>query len=217
MRQRKYHSHKSHQMSELRLRIEKERMDRWERLKSRIHTVQQRREQRMTELQRRNAAGSSDSNLSTIPLSKEITVWKPEPLSPTGESNISGEAEQVRGGKGEGKRRKKKNKKNYSSLMNHVLLNLHKFKMTTDEAAEKSLFSFTIPALEVLKALYNKKGVADMRERMQNFYFCCLGKCKETVNDEEDESEKWIMQLDNAFKALLASSDRESQVIFSHI
>lgn len=55
-RQKRYHSHKRQQMSSLRLRIEVERMERWQRLQAKIEAVRRRREQRLLEIQRRSSA-----------------------------------------------------------------------------------------------------------------------------------------------------------------
>lgn len=54
-KQKRYHSHKSQQMSSMRLRIEMERMERWQRLQAKIEAVQKRREQRLLEIQRRSS------------------------------------------------------------------------------------------------------------------------------------------------------------------
>ena len=53
-KQKRYHNHKSQQMSSMRLRIEMERMERWQRLQAKIEAVQRRREQRLLEIQRRS-------------------------------------------------------------------------------------------------------------------------------------------------------------------
>lgn len=54
---RKKNSRKAEQMSELRLNLERQKMERWESLQLRLKTVQDRRQARMEELQRRSVVG----------------------------------------------------------------------------------------------------------------------------------------------------------------
>jgi hypothetical protein len=82
--QRKKNTKKAEQMSEFRLQLEKQKMERWEKLQKRIDSVQERRSKRLEELKRRAEESTHLTNLSHLTLvddaklAKTLQVYSPK-------------------------------------------------------------------------------------------------------------------------------------------
>lgn len=76
--QRRRNRKKVEQMSELRLALEKEKMDRWEKIQTRLETVRIRREERLAELQRRTLEARERASISSEP---PLTPVEPEKVT----------------------------------------------------------------------------------------------------------------------------------------
>ena len=152
-KQKRYHSHKSQQMSSMRLRIEMERMERWQRLQEKIEAVQRRREKRLLEIQRRITVVDSGAEAEGEP-SPEVC----EGSSPQGYFEQDGKTDTKLGHHQASLPKKRRSKKRCGGFILQL-------RFAMDRVSEGKMSSFAAAA-GVVRAILHKK----VRETLL-FYF----------------------------------------------
>jgi hypothetical protein len=177
-------------MSALRLRIETEREDRWNRLKTRIEAVQQRKDKRMRELNRRARTIGEEEGIPAVDI---ITL---DSIGEAGEWREGGDLGTTVFA---GKRKKGKRKKTYEAQMKHALSEARKGKYHSDGSGDRGIHVFIAPAVKVVGALLQKKTVAERRKGI------VIKGCNLNLESNE-EVRRWTSILIQAFSALKAKS-----------